>query len=455
MTWLQRALAVIALFIASAAMADSWSLPERTTYLSADGNTRLTVVPRALRDQMSYFSDKVDGKEAAGQRAGGEPKARGILERRGAGGWTTVWDVPLVNDVAPVRALVANDGAYVATFDNWHSLGFGDNVVVLYRGDGSLVRTMALADILPEDYIRALPTTAGSMWWGGDHQLSADGRRLILKVVVPTEGKRHIDVSVDLATGTVTPPSGPAWSEAMARAAPIAARSKAGAAAWRAKTIAPLRAPPGTDPNEWRRYLYDARERLSDPDSRRSVLADERILPATSDPAFAKAASDIRAILNETDGDTDLTVAAPAAPEALARLLIDSAKRIGKGKLSGGYVTVGLPAGLAEGVRTAFGPSGATIITFDPATPIAQRPETLRKLGVAPEAVEAEAAKAAAAARQHEADAVRLGAAVPPEPKAAASKNEEDLEALADRLEALADDADRQLARAAKRRGRR
>jgi hypothetical protein len=34
--------------------------------------------------------------------------------------------------VAPVRALVSNGGEHVVTFDNWHSGGFRDNVVVIY-----------------------------------------------------------------------------------------------------------------------------------------------------------------------------------------------------------------------------------------------------------------------------------------------------------------------------------
>jgi hypothetical protein len=43
--------------------------------------------------------------------------------------------------VAPVSALVSEDGAYLITFDNWHSMGYGDDVVVLYRTDGTLIHS--------------------------------------------------------------------------------------------------------------------------------------------------------------------------------------------------------------------------------------------------------------------------------------------------------------------------
>jgi hypothetical protein len=209
MGWLVRLIGAVALAAASPAIADSWIPATRTSYLSPDKAMRLTVVPRDLENQLAYFTDKVDGKEPAGQRRGGEPRALGILERRSGQTWTKVWEVPLVNEVAPVRALVANGGGHIVTFDNWHSVGFGDNVVVIYRGDGSLVRAMKLTDILPEDYVRALPTSVSSMWWGGEHELSRDGRKVVLKVVVPSgrgsigSPRGYVDVRIDLATGAV------------------------------------------------------------------------------------------------------------------------------------------------------------------------------------------------------------------------------------------------------------
>ncbi len=444
-----RIAAALALFLAMPAFADSWSPPQRETYLSPDGATRLTVIPREIGSQLAYFSDKVDGKEPAGQRPGGEPRARGILERRIGGRWTRVWDAPLRNEVAPVSALVANGGAYAVTLDNWHSMGFGENVVVIYRGDGSVVRSMTLTDILPEDYVRVLPTTVSSMHWRGEPGLSRDGRRLVLKVVVPNRRQTgdgsggYLDVSIDLATGKVAPLAGPAWDRAMAIAAPLAARSKAEEADWRSTQIAPLRAPAGSDEDAWRRYLRLAGRRLIAED-RVFRWHKEWVMPAADDPGFAARADKIREAFADTSGSADLFFASPTAPDALARLLIEQAQLVPPGQLTGARLLIALPDRLGEGVRSAFRPTGAAVTLFDPAVAIPQRPEVLKELDVAPDAVAAEAARAAEQARAYEKEAMRLGALAPPDPPATTLPNvteDDDLEVMADRLEALAEAA--------------
>ncbi|MEG3086067.1 hypothetical protein [Sphingomonas sp. PB4P5] len=447
MGWVIRLMVAATLLAASPAFADSWMPAERKSYLSSDKATRLTVVPRDLENQLAYFSDKVEGKEPAGQRRGGEPRALGILERRSGQAWTKVWEGPLVNEVAPVHALVANGGGHVVTFDNWHSAGFGDNVVVIYRGDGSVVRTMKLADILPEDYVRALPTSVSSMWWGGEHELSRDGRQVVLKVVVPSgrgsigSPRGFVDVTIDLATGAVVPLAGPAWDQAMAAAAPLAARSKAAEATWRAALISPLDPPLSAKEIDWSRYLYQAVKRLA-PISAQRGFDPVWILPAAGAPKFADRARDIREVITEWDEKSDLAFASPSAPEALARVLTESAKAAPAGRLAGSRLFVALPPAQAEVVRTALSRTGATVIVFDPAVPIPQRSEALREIGVALDQAEAEAARATAEAHRFEAEAVRLDALAPPESKAA-NGDAEALEEMADQLEEEAEKAER------------
>ena len=446
MRWLMRLVGAVALAAASPAFADSWIPATRTTYVSPDKAVRLTVVPRDIEDQLAYFTDKVDGKEPAGQRSGGEPRALGILERRSGKTWTKVWEVPLVNEVSPVEALVANGGGNVVTFDNWHSVGFGDNVVVIYRRDGSLVRAMKLSDILPADYVRALPTSVSSMWWGGKHALSPDGRQVVLKVVVPSRNgsigsqRQYVDVTINLATGAVAPLAGPAWTRAMAAAAPIAARSKAEEATWRASMIAPLAAPTGTKEIDWKRYLYQAIKRLA-PKSPQMGFDPVWILAETGAPEFAEQAKDIRGIFTGWDDKSDFAFASPSAPKALARLLAEGASAAPAGGLAGSRMFVALPPALGAGVRNALTRTGATVIVFDPSVPIPQRADALREVGVAPDEVTTEAARAAADARRFELDAVRLDALAPPDPKALA-KDDESMEVMADVLEAEATKAE-------------
>lgn len=442
MKWLRRITVAMALLWALPVFADSWAPPTKEIYQSADGHVRFTVIPRGLQDQLAYFTDKVKGREPAGQRRGVAPYAKGLWERRSGSTWTRIWEGRLVNDVSPVSALVADDGRYVVTFDNWHSKGFGDNVVVIYRADGTVVRSLKLADIVPADYVRILPRSVSSLWWSGKHSLSPDGRSVILKIVIPgashgaSEPRGYLDVPVELATGTVAPLAGPNWDMAQAVAAPLIASDKASGAKDRARTLAPLTAPTGNAEIEWTRYMYEAAERLASPPGVAMGLGTEWVLPASNDPKFAENVELIRSLFTEPSEKEDYQFSSPSAPDALARLLIDSASRGRPGALAGFRLFIALPASQAEPVRAALKRSGATVILFDPAKPIQQRPEVLRQLGVAPDQIVAEVAKAEAAGREYEAEAARLKVLAPPEHTVA--KHEEDeaqMDALADAME--------------------
>ncbi|MCB1634336.1 MAG: hypothetical protein KDI51_07060 [Xanthomonadales bacterium] len=174
-------LVLCALLLAPSAWADSWAMPTAKSYASRDGHYRLTIYPRGLAGQLAYFEDKVAGAEPAGQQAGGDESCLAELERLGPGGYETVWQRPLINDVSPVSALVDVSGAFV-TFDNWFSKGYGNDVIVIYDADGNLVRSLALTELLGEHWFEALPRSVSSIWWGGEHKLEWDGRLRLLVV---------------------------------------------------------------------------------------------------------------------------------------------------------------------------------------------------------------------------------------------------------------------------------
>jgi TonB family protein len=124
------------------------------------------------------------------------------LHRRNATGvWRQTASWRLVNHYAPMRALVANDGTTV-TFDNWTSYGLGENIVVIYRPDGTLVRTMALADFLVEEDIAVFSRSVSSLWWSGTHRIE-EPHRLILQVKGP---KGIEELPVSLETGELLTP---------------------------------------------------------------------------------------------------------------------------------------------------------------------------------------------------------------------------------------------------------
>lgn len=174
-------------------LADSWSLPKRETFDSANGRWRLVVIPKQLESQLAYFVGEVHGSAADAP----DNYARGELYRKEAGAWQLVQRWRLVNKVAPVSALVANDGT-VVTFDNWHMLGHGDDVVVIYRHDGTLVRKLALSDLFHEEDIDQFRHSASSIWWSGEHRIDEEQRAVILEV----KAQRTEKLPVSLATGT-------------------------------------------------------------------------------------------------------------------------------------------------------------------------------------------------------------------------------------------------------------
>jgi hypothetical protein len=185
--------------------ADSWALPAPQKYYSQNRRYYVEVIPRVLESQLKYFEDKVAKKEPAGSRPGvANNYCRGVFYRQKEDGtYEKVWESRLSNDVAPVSALVSDGGEYVATFDNWHSVGFGDDVVVIYGPGGKLVKKLALTDLVKTT--SNLPRSVSSIYWGGKHYIDERSRQLVLKVLSrwsPHEEEGvYKDVRVDLRTG--------------------------------------------------------------------------------------------------------------------------------------------------------------------------------------------------------------------------------------------------------------
>lgn len=107
--------------------ADTWRLPETEKYCSENKKYCLKVEPKKLESQLSYFQDKVDDKDNAGaDKNVKENYCKGTFLAKGK----KVWKVQLDNEVAPVSALVSNNGDYVITFDNWHGV---DMAIMLWQ----------------------------------------------------------------------------------------------------------------------------------------------------------------------------------------------------------------------------------------------------------------------------------------------------------------------------------
>ena len=335
----------VLLLASSLASADTWSSPEQAQYVSANGLTRVTITPGPL-DHDS------------------RTRPLALLEQRDAEGvWRPVWNAPLVNDVAPVHALVTNGGEHLVTFDNWHSMGHGPDAVVVYDQRGKLVRKLALKDFLPSAYIAFLPRSVSSLWWGGDHYLDEEDGELVLQVNQPDskphQAGRKVDVRIRLANGEVLPHEGGAWTAAMVKLRELDEGRQQRWRELRALRAMPLEAPRGNDASKWRDYMVELRARLTESSG---DLHAGVVLPAPGDADHAASADRIRRMLDRSAGHF---VFVSPSPEALARVLAEQFRSIEPGAMEGARITfVGMPT---DGflVEAAAAGSGADIVLLD------------------------------------------------------------------------------------------
>jgi hypothetical protein len=395
---------ILSLLAVGAARADSWALPKEETYNSASGRVRIIVTPRGIASQLQYFRDRVSERPLAGQRDGSSRTSPiGHLQaQEAAGRWRTIWTKSLVNDVAPVTALVADSGRFVVTFDNWHSTGFGENVIVIYDSTGTVVRSLALTDLFPGYFVDALPRSVSSIRWSGEHRLDEANDRLILSVVMPgsemsEEPRDYFAVSVDLTTGTPDPLPEADWRRARDLACRVLIQSRESQLRFEEYLRSPLVAPANSDERSWHDYSREAIARLEttaplaaeaagDPLSE-DLLPDplgDIVVPRTTvlrDPAadnYSASLGWVRDALREPPYPPDdvRTFLSPSQ-DNLVTVLEREGRRLRSGSLSGARLYVAVESRYWQRVEAALGASGAILIQLDPTRPIPQKPERL------------------------------------------------------------------------------
>lgn len=166
--------------------ADDWVSAHKKEYYSPNKKYYLLVIPKESRTD--------------------RPRAVFSVQRAD-GSYTKQAEFPLVNEVGPVNAVVSDEGKYFVTFDNWYRAGYGDDIVVIYRADGALVKKFGLADLFTEGEISKLPRSVSSIWWGGSHYIDEQNGQLVLKVSngkVPWEKHATFyELKIELATGQI------------------------------------------------------------------------------------------------------------------------------------------------------------------------------------------------------------------------------------------------------------
>jgi len=197
--WVADRFAVLAALSLTApgaiARADQWLPPGEAEYLTADKRFRFRVIPRGIASPLAYFEDKVAGRSAAGQEPSSSQQCNGVLEFRQSKwrAYHPVWRRALVNDVSPVSAVVSDDGTYVATFDNWHSTGYGPTTLTIYGANGSTVRSFGLYEFLLRNEIERLSRSVSSIHWFNEARFEPSGTGPVLVLGVRQNGARGSD----------------------------------------------------------------------------------------------------------------------------------------------------------------------------------------------------------------------------------------------------------------------
>ncbi len=137
-------------FLIPVAHADSWMPPKPSvTYESADRDARFIVTTSASPDLLFASSGALYVKKSGS----------------GDADWPRIWIKPLQNRLSPVTALVANGGWRVITFDNYYSVGYGDEVIVFYDEKGDLLKKYSLESLLSAAELKQVPHSISSRWW--------------------------------------------------------------------------------------------------------------------------------------------------------------------------------------------------------------------------------------------------------------------------------------------------
>ncbi|WP_230635857.1 hypothetical protein [Sphingomonas sp. Leaf4] len=351
--------------------ADSWELPEVMTYPSANGRARMIVTPRDLDSQLAYFEDMVDGKATPGQREDGSKAARARVETIQGGQWRVVWDRPIPNGVAPVKAIVRDDGRYAATFDDWHGTGYGPNAVVLYGPDGKVVRRLSLGDVLPAFYVDALPHSVSSIDWRGVPRFSDNGSRIMLPIVIPEHGyvrdARTVDLTIRVSDGAASFADAWDWGRARTAGCRVYRAKLAAEAEHKAAFLAPLRRPTINDERSWHDYLNEARARRFG-DGRSSWTT---VLRKPDAPDYAVSEGWVRERLTDpTMGDAAF---ATLSEEHLVAVVRRIAASVPAWRMRGTTLYFAVSADRWSAIEAALRHTGATLVQFDPDVSIAQR----------------------------------------------------------------------------------
>jgi hypothetical protein len=186
---MRYALALLLFLFATLVGADSWVPAKVVGLASPTGQVVVRVVPGSNLDAVYGFSGAQKGTAATATFYRLGPTAN----------YEKFQVVPLLNPIAPVFAAVTDSGELV-TLDNWHNIGVGDAVVVVYSPEGKVLRSYRLADIYTEAEIKKFKQSVSSIWWRCQSQPVFESRTSALEF----KDVLGASVNISLKSGAVT-----------------------------------------------------------------------------------------------------------------------------------------------------------------------------------------------------------------------------------------------------------
>ena len=164
-------LTIVILLHFSYSNADTWLPPKTKDYYSTDSSYFVRIVPRCVPEKYwKWVEASPKKKKRFSPQDTTVVPCHTMMFKRTKQGDSLIWKEKLINQIAPVSAIVSNDGQYLITFDNWHSLGYGIDVMVIYDKDGMMLKRHKLEDISPFP-INTYTMSISSIWWNCGHQM--------------------------------------------------------------------------------------------------------------------------------------------------------------------------------------------------------------------------------------------------------------------------------------------
>ncbi len=131
--------------ILNVAVADQWISPRTIDLISENGEWAAKIQPETERQTFSPAESR--------------GFATATIAHKGKS-----LQFELRNEWMPVDAIMLNNG-HLLTFDDWHRMGYGDSVAVLYSQRGGTVWHRTLSELITEEKEQQAPHSASSIWW--------------------------------------------------------------------------------------------------------------------------------------------------------------------------------------------------------------------------------------------------------------------------------------------------